>query len=339
MQITPHGRYMSWFRLNSVGVAWVCLASTFVSTAYAGEPKVLTIGIDGLRRDAFVAAKTPHMDSLSANGTLCLETRVTSDDVTDSDTVSGPGWTTFLTGVWADRHGVLDNSFNGRDAKAAPHGFTLAKQVKPNLKTASYLCWTPLSTHVTTDADIDVVVTPGKNATASTVWKAADQSLAWSAIPVLQNDDVDWTFIYFGSTDETGHSYGFHPSVPPYVAAIENVDRMVGELIAAVKQRKTYADEDWLVLISTDHGGEGTGHGGGRENPNVFTAPMIVSGDAAMKSDGIERAAGLAPPATVDLVTVALTHLQIPINPKWQLAGSAEGWLETTPTTAEAKSE
>ena len=58
-----------------------------------------------------------------------------------------------------------------------------------------------------------------------------------------------------------------------------------------------------------------------------------------MKSDGIERAEGTAPPATVDLVTVALNHLQIPINPKWQLAGSAEGWLETTPTTAEAKSE
>lgn len=327
---------MSWFRLSSVGVALVCSVSLFAAHATAGEPKVLTIGIDGLRRDAFVAAKTPHLDSLADNGTLCLETRVTSDDVTDSDTVSGPGWTTFLTGVWADRHGVLDNSFKGRDAKAAPHGFALAKQVKPNLRTASYLCWTPLRTHVTTDADIDVVVTPGKNATASTVWTEADQALAWSAIPVLKNDNADWTFIYFGSTDETGHSYGFHPSVPPYVAAIENVDRMVGELLEAVKQREAYADEDWLILVSTDHGGEGTGHGGGRENPNVYTAPMIVSGSSAMKGETIQRAEGSAPPATVDLVTVALAHLQIPINPEWKLAGSADGWLKPESTTAEA---
>ncbi|WDQ18116.1 alkaline phosphatase family protein [Rhodopirellula sp. P2] len=329
---------MNWLRLSSVGVAWVGSAWLLAGALSAGEPKVLTIGIDGLRRDAFVAAKTPHLDSLAENGTLCLETRVTSDDVTDSDTVSGPGWTTFLTGVWADRHGVLDNSFKGRDAQAAPHGFALAKQVKPNLRTASYLCWTPLRSHVTTDADIDVVVTPGKNATASTVWTAADQSLAWSAIPVLQNDDADWTFIYFGSTDETGHSYGFHPSVPPYMAAIENVDRMVGELLEAVKQRETYAAEDWLILVSTDHGGEGTGHGGGRENPNVYTVPMIVSGASAKKGAEVERPVGSALPATVDLVALALTHLQIPIQPEWQLAGSVDGWLEPASTASEADS-
>ena len=34
------------------------------------------------------------------------------------------------------------------------------------------------------------------------------------------------------------------------------------DIIEAVEARKTYDTEDWLILITTDHGGSGTGHGG-----------------------------------------------------------------------------
>ncbi|MCC9643875.1 alkaline phosphatase family protein [Rhodopirellula sp. JC740] len=322
--VKPSDRRRSWLILS-----WLFLVSCG-ATLQAKQPKVLMIGIDGLRRDGFVAANTPHLDALADRGTLCLDARVTSDAVPQSDTVSGPGWTTFLTGVWADRHGVTDNSFRGRNTETGPHGFALAKLGQPEVRTSSYLCWTPLRDHVTTDADIDVVVTPGESDSVSSAWKRADQSLAWSAVPTLANDHSDWTFVYFGSVDETGHGHGFHPSVPEYLAAIENVDRLVGELMDAVHRRPTYDSEDWLVLVSTDHGGEGTGHGGGRENVNVYTVPMIVSGDAANPGTIVPREEGSAPPATVDLVPLALHHLGISIDPAWKLAGSVDGWLKTT---------
>ncbi|TWU55091.1 alkaline phosphatase family protein [Rubripirellula reticaptiva] len=305
-----------------------CFAPTF--HASAKQPKVLTIGIDGLRSDAFIAAHTPNLDSLAANGMLSLATRVTSEAVPQSDTVSGPGWTTFLTGTWADRHGVTDNTFKGRDAKQAPHGFSLAKAIRPELRTASFLDWTPLQQFVTTDADINVVVTPNSKDKAASAWTIADQSLTLAAEPVLQHDDIDWVFVYLGSVDETGHGYGFHPSVPAYIAAIENVDRRVGKLVQSVTQRQTIANEDWLFLVSTDHGGEGTGHGGGRANPNVFNAPMIVSGDAAVHGNEVKRKKGEPVAATVDLVPLALTHLQVPIAARWQLAGRVDGWIKST---------
>lgn len=34
------------------------------------------------------------------------------------------------------------------------------------------------------------------------------------------------------------------------------------EIIKTIEARSTYAQEDWLIIISTDHGGTGTSHGG-----------------------------------------------------------------------------
>ena len=32
--------------------------------------------------------------------------------------------------------------------------------------------------------------------------------------------------------------------------------------MTAMQARPSYADEDWLVIVVTDHGGSGTGHDG-----------------------------------------------------------------------------
>lgn len=286
--------------------------------------KVLLIGIDGLRSDALQKAATPNLDQLASDGIIDYGTSVISTEVTKSDTVSGPGWTTFLTGTWADQHGVIDNSFDGRNRDAAPHCFRIAKGARPNLRTASFVNWIPINTFVTTDADINVgVLAPAKAEHPDEKdYAAADVRVATMAIDVLANDPVDFAFTYFGAVDETGHAQGFHPSVPAYVAQIETVDGYVGKLIKAIRSRKSHAQEDWLIIVSTDHGGEGFGHGGGRQKPIVRTAPMLVSGNAAARGDDVDR-----PTATVDVVAVAMTHLGIVGESTKHLAGSSVGWL------------
>jgi len=73
--------------------------------------------------------------------------------------------------------------------------------------------------------------------------------------------------------DHTGHGTGFGNKNPLYVQAFRDSDRDALALINAVKARATYADEDWLILISTDHGGSGKGHGSQlTECRQVFTA-------------------------------------------------------------------
>ena len=34
------------------------------------------------------------------------------------------------------------------------------------------------------------------------------------------------------------------------------------EIVKTIEARSTYAQEDWLIIISTDHGGTETSHGG-----------------------------------------------------------------------------
>jgi len=63
------------------------------------------------------------------------------------------------------------------------------------------------------------------------------------------------------SSSGNGHAFGFGTEVPEYDAAIEQVDRQVGRLVAGLDRRAHRLEEsrcpaeDWLVVATTDHGG------------------------------------------------------------------------------------
>ena len=44
--------------------------------------------------------------------------------------------------------------------------------------------------------------------------------------------------------------------------AFLEIDGYGFETIEAIKARDTYDTEDWLIIVTSDHGGIGTGHGG-----------------------------------------------------------------------------
>jgi hypothetical protein len=92
----------------------------------------------------------------------------------------------------------------------------------------------------------------------------------------------------------------------------------VGRLVAAVRNRPTYDREDWLILVSTDHGhrDEG-GHGG--DSPEERTVFFLASGPSVTK--------GTLPDDVniVDVAVTALAHLGITIDPAWHLDGRVSG--------------
>ena len=104
--------------------------------AWAADPvgktkKVLFIGIDGCRFDAIQAARAPHLDRLMAEGCYDADCQILGERFTGNDTVSGPGWSSILTGVWADKHGVLNNDFKVKHYEEYPHFFARLKEVQP----------------------------------------------------------------------------------------------------------------------------------------------------------------------------------------------------------------
>src|SRR4051812_12934347 len=76
--------------------------------------RFLLIGIDGCRTDALLAAQAPNLHRLRDEGAFSAKNDILGERRTAAETVSGPGWTSILTGVWADKHGVVDNGFRQR---------------------------------------------------------------------------------------------------------------------------------------------------------------------------------------------------------------------------------
>jgi predicted AlkP superfamily pyrophosphatase or phosphodiesterase len=299
------------------------LAATVLSLpilAAAAEPparKVLLIGIDGCRPDAIEKAETPNLDRLIRGGAYSTNTSILGPRKTENDTVSGPGWSSIYTGVWADKHGVNDNSFEGRNYGRYPHWFSLLRRARPDAVTASFADWKPIHDHILSGATVAKGVKRELKGPAQ--WAAADARLAGEAAKYLREADPDAVCVYFGQVDEAGHAKGFHPTVPEYVAAIERVDRHVGELLAAIDGRPNAKNEQWLVIVTTDHGGQGTRHGDGHKVEEIRRVFLIASGPG-VKDPGPGRQTYL-----VDAVPTALAWLGVPIDPKWELDGTAFG--------------
>jgi predicted AlkP superfamily pyrophosphatase or phosphodiesterase len=284
------------------------------SPAASQAKKALFIGIDGTRFDAVQASRTPNLDRLLAEGIHAENCLILGDRYRKNDTVSGPGWSSILTGVWADKHGVHDNSFQGRHYDRYPHLFTLLKRQRPEMRTASIVTWRPIDQYIVSDADVRMVFED-----ESKDYAAFDTAAAAAAIEHLADPQLDCLFLYFGQVDETGHANGFHPSVAPYREAIQRVDGHLGEVLAALQARPSYAQEDWLIVLTSDHGGQGLRHGGGHDVPEILNSFLIVSGPSAARGRFGEQTYLVDAPVTV------LMHLGAQLDEAWDLDGKPRG--------------
>ena len=273
-----------------------------VLTAPGGEPprqaKVLIVGWDGVRADCLGPARTPVLDRLAEAGTLTL------DAWTGPRTVSGPSWTSILTGVWPGKHGVMDNSFKGMSLEAHPTVFARLAFERESVATACIAQWGPIHDRL------------GGTATWSADAEDGDD-VARRAVEVLEKHDPDLVFLHFDGADGAGHGSGYSEDNPAYLQAIERADRNLGKVLEAIAARPHAEFEDWLVLVTTDHGGTGTGHGQDiLEHRQSF---ILASGRSVGERTFRPQA------RIVDLVPTALAHLGLDPEPDWGLDGLVLG--------------
>lgn len=274
---------------------------------------VLILGIDGCRPDALHQAKAPALQKLLKTGAYAHKTKILGPRKTKSNTVSGPGWSSLMTGVWADKHGVNDNSFQGRNYRRYPHFFELLKKSRPQCFTVSIASWAPIPDHLVSYADLNVKVSIKKG------YHNADEEATKRAIQLLTKRNPQAFFLYYGNLDETGHSSGFHPTNPKYMKALETIDSQIGRVLTALRARPAFDFEDWLIIVCTDHGGYKKGHGGGHKNPEINEVFLILNGPS-VKKGRIPQASSL-----VDVPATALHHLGVSLKKSWGLDGRALG--------------
>ncbi|TNE91908.1 MAG: hypothetical protein EP330_03630 [Deltaproteobacteria bacterium] len=205
--------------------------------------KVLVVGWDGVRADAIDAVDTPNLDRLHVD--TAASTQLTGP------TKSAPGWMSVLTGVEPEKHGVVANGeYDGRDASWT----TLA--TRANEAGAG-----PVVAAVHWPEVLASILEPESTADATL---GTDEEVASWMAAAIDTDDGRVGITHFDDPDHAGHAghaSGYSVDNPEYTQAIAGDDAFLGEMLDAIEASVEARDESWLVLVTTDHGGEGTDHG------------------------------------------------------------------------------
>jgi predicted AlkP superfamily pyrophosphatase or phosphodiesterase len=89
-----------------------------------------------------------------------------------------------------------------------------------------------------------------------------DEKVVAEASQVIKDSAPDMSWVYLEYTDDMGHRYGKSPELD---TAISMLDKQIQKLMQAVSYREMNFNEEWLVIITTDHGRDaqtGKNHGG-----------------------------------------------------------------------------
>ena len=274
------------------------------SISYSIEKKILFIGIDGCRADALEIANTPNIDSLIQNGIYNNEAL---SSINGQPTYSGPGWSSMVTGVWMDKHGVSDNSFSGSNFEDYPPFTSLLEENGNNYHMASFIMWSPIHTEIFNET-MDY----------NELHNIYDNSVAIGAANYLENTpEIDLLFLAFDHVDHAGHSYGFGTQITNYINIISQVDEYIGYVINALENRPTYLEEEWLIIITSDHGGNLSGHGGQTIEERLI--PIILSGNSVDSSNIPDQL------YIIDIVPTLIQFLGEDIKCNWEIAGNSFG--------------
>ncbi len=229
--------------------------------------KAIVIGYDGCRADTLQHLSADNESGINAvmaesdsQAFLTYCGGVNYPYINTQNTSTAPGWCAMLTGVWADKNLVDQNHIIKSDDY--PTVLTSLVESKTIDASAFYVSW---SGHF---ADSDATYISEKNYCETNninvnFVTAADHAGTKQNVlnDLAKTDCSDFIFSIFESPDHEGHNDVFSPYNENFKNGFLNVDKIGYDIFNAVKARPTYENEDWLIIITADHGGNCFGHG------------------------------------------------------------------------------
>jgi predicted AlkP superfamily phosphohydrolase/phosphomutase len=100
--------------------------------------KAILVGIDGVQFEKLAETSTPKIDSLNLTQSFTGGIQGTKSE---QQTSSGANWSTVLTGVWADKHGIISNDKSLRANPKYPSIFRYIRDRYPKSYLASVVNW------------------------------------------------------------------------------------------------------------------------------------------------------------------------------------------------------
>ncbi len=282
-------------------------------------PKVVYIIVDGIPFDVIKKLDPPVVRDISKVGGL-TEAYVGGGkgSYSESPTISAVGYNSLLTGTWANKHNVWGNGIEAPNYHY--HSlFRLVKDNNPNLKTAIFSTWLDNRTKLigegleATDKilvdykvdglELDTVNYP-HDKDSQYIYRI-DEAVSDSAASVISKHGPDLSWVYLEFTDDIGHRFG---DSPQFYDAVLKADKQIGKVWHAVKEREENYHEDWLIIVTTDHGRDketGRDHGGQSDRER---STWIVT-NARQRNELSNQKPGI-----VDIFPSIANHLKLTID-------------------------
>lgn len=278
----------------------VCSAAILANRTFAADPaiaRVAVIGVDGAGA-FFREAETPNIDEIFKDGA------VSYDVLTSKPTISAECWSSMLHGVTPEFHGRT-NAIVGANPYPTdspfPSVFRVIRENMPDAKLASFCNWNPINIGIIED---NLGVTKGT--------AGGDSAVTDLVCDYLEKNDPTLLFVQFDECDHAGHTKEYGSAA--HLAQIGVTDGYIKRIYDAYAKRGL-ADST-LFVVTADHGGLGTSHGGWSDGEKYIMF--------AAAGPGVEKGT-IGEMAVRDTASVALYALGLADK-------QPEGWTSRVPS-------
>lgn len=301
----------------------------FVFASPAKTRKAVFIIADGIPADQIERLTPPAIFEIAQQGSYARAyTGGEIGEYTQTPTISAICYTNLITSTWINKHNVngnenLDPNYN------YPTIFSIAKNQQKDFKTAIYSSWTDNRTVLlgegkpeTNFLKIDFVADEFEHDTVKFQKKEKDlhifeidEHVSQKAAEGIRNDAPDLSWVYLWYTDAAGHIAGNGSFFDEYTM---KADLQIQRIWEAVKYREANFDEEWMIIVTTDHGRTENGYSHGGQSLRERTTWIAVNQpvNAYFKTDDL---------AITDIAPSIAKFLgfKVPDNTLWEQDGKS----------------